>query len=250
MKKEEALEVVVKKEDSLILEGNPEAQLEYASKAAKALMQVAKPINIQGKKYLQYGSWQVLGRFFGATAGVEWTKKIEENGKLLGYEARAVVYRNGVIISSAEASCMKTEKNWATRDEYAVKSMAQTRACAKALRNGFGWVAEMGGYSATPAEEMDADSEPERVNYRVERKAPAEDDEPNSKQFLTPEEIEASDEMKVAEIRALMGDLGYKKPKPSEIEKETGIHPKTKKYDAIIETLKKKSPLEKATSEE
>src|SRR3990167_5945448 len=168
--KKEPKELVVQEPKGLVLEGDPESQLEYASKAAHALMKVAKPINIQGKQYLQYGSWQVLGRFFGATAGVEWTKKLEENGKLIGYEARSVVYRNGVIISSAEASCMKTERNWANRDEYAIKSMAQTRACAKALRNGFGWVAEMGGYSATPAEEMDTVQEEPMAPYRVERK--------------------------------------------------------------------------------
>ena len=223
--------------------GDPEAQLEDASKAAHALMKVAKPINIQGKQYLQYGSWQVLGRFFGATAGVEWTKKLEENGKLIGYEARSVVYRNGVIISSAEASCMKTERNWANRDEYAIKSMAQTRACAKALRNGFGWVAEMGGYSATPAEEMDTVQEEPMAPYRVERKVDSQD-EIEEDQILTKGEIEAVEDRLKDEIRVLMGDLGYAKPKPTDIKKESGVDPKSKKYEQIIEALKKKSPLE------
>lgn len=150
---------VVPPKKELVLEGDPEKQLEFASKAAKALMKVVeskpKKVMINGKQYLEYGSWQTLGRFFGATAGVEWTKRIERNGIYQGYEARAIVIHNGVTISSAEASCLTAERNWASRDEFAVKSMAQTRACAKALRNGFGWVAEMAGYASTPLEEMD-----------------------------------------------------------------------------------------------
>ena len=38
---------------------------------------------------------------------------------------------------------------------YQLASMAQTRACAKALRNVLSWVAVLAGYRPTPAEEMD-----------------------------------------------------------------------------------------------
>ena len=137
----------------LVLEGDPEQQLEFAKKAATALMKVVKPVKFAGKDYLQFGGWQTLGRFFGATVAVEWTKKID--GPTGGYEARAVVYQHGDTISAAEAVCLKSERNWAKRDEYAIKSMAQTRASAKALRNAFGWVAELAGLESTPAEEMD-----------------------------------------------------------------------------------------------
>src|SRR6185503_14433724 len=127
------------KKQALVLEGDPKQQLEYAQKAASALMErVAmkkKKVIIGGKEYLEFGDWQTLARFFGATVGVEWTKPIERNGKLEGYEARAIVYQHGETISAAEASCLRAEKNWASRDEFAVKSMAQTRASAKALRN-------------------------------------------------------------------------------------------------------------------
>jgi hypothetical protein len=144
---------------TLVLEGDPNAQLEYAQKAAQALMvrvnSKKKQVIIGGKQYLEFGDWQTLARFFGATVGVEWTKPIERAGKLEGYEARAIVYQHGETISAAEASCMRAERNWKDRDEFAVKSMAQTRASAKALRNAFGWVAELAGYASTPAEEMD-----------------------------------------------------------------------------------------------
>jgi len=40
---------------------------------------------------------------------------------------------------------------------YQLASMAQTRACAKVLRNVMSWVAVLAGYKATPAEELTAD---------------------------------------------------------------------------------------------
>lgn len=141
----------IKKE--LILEGDPQAQLAFAKKAAGALMmwvkQKPKKVLIRGEQYLEFGDWQIIGRFYGATVGVEWTKPIDK-----GYEARAVVMRDGVVISSAEAMCTRSERNWKDRDEFMLKSMAQTRASAKALRQAFGWVAELAGMKSTPAEEM------------------------------------------------------------------------------------------------
>lgn len=137
----------------LVLEGDPQAQLAFAKKAADALMSwiTQKPhkVMIRGEQYLEFGDWQILARFYGATVGVEWTKPVEK-----GWEARAIVTRNGEVISSAEAMCTRVEKNWKDRDEFMLKSMAQTRASAKALRQAFGWVAELAGMKSTPAEEM------------------------------------------------------------------------------------------------
>lgn len=155
--KEVSTPIISKRE--LVLEGDPEQQLEFAHKAAKALMgwvkQKPKKVMIRGEQYLEFGDWQILARFYGATVGVEWAKVLADgSNNVRGYEARAVVYRNGEIISAAEASCLKSEKNWKDRDEFMLKSMAQTRASAKALRQAFGWVAELAGMKSTPAEEL------------------------------------------------------------------------------------------------
>lgn len=144
---------------TLVLEGDPESQLAFAMKAANALMQAVKqkknPVMIRGEQYLEYGDWQTLARFFGATASVAWSKKlVSDKNEFVGYEARAEVLHNGVVISAAEAMCMRNERNWKDRDEFMLRSMAQTRASAKALRNAYGWVAELAGMKATPAEEM------------------------------------------------------------------------------------------------
>jgi len=147
----------------LILEGDPEGQLQYAQKAAAALMKAvdANPhivMKISGRRYLKFGAWQIISRFFGGTVVSDWSRPMERDGRSIGWEARAVVHQHGQVIAAAEAMCLRTERNWNKRDDFALRSMAQTRAGGKAMRNAFGWVAELGGYDATPAEEM---TEPE-----------------------------------------------------------------------------------------
>jgi len=219
--------VVVPPKKELVLEGDPDAQLAYASKAAKALMSVVskkpKPVMINGKQYLEYGDWQVLARFYGATVEIEWTQKIvDDKQNLLGYEARALVKRNGEVISSAEGMCLKEEKRWKTADEYAIRSMAQTRTAAKALRNAFGWVAELAGYSATPAEEMPYEQSRPTVAYTV------------------PE----SDNRKKSKIIFLMEKLGLphssKEASEESVKEATGLDLDPKNYDAIITKLEEK----------
>jgi len=140
---------------------DPGVQTEHAIKAAKALTALVNnssnpPVDIQGNKYLLFEHWQTLARFFNLSVGSKGTEVIMRDGKFHGYDAVAVVYDiNGVIVGSAEASCMVDEKNWKSSPEFQLKSMAQTRANAKALRNVLGWVAVLDGYKTTPAEEMD-----------------------------------------------------------------------------------------------
>jgi hypothetical protein len=133
--------IQVGQKPSLVLEGDPEKQVEFAQKAARALMGIiqAKPkkVMIGGEQYIEFEDWQILGRFYGATVGTEWTRRILKDDKVHGYESRSVVYRAGELLSAAEAMCTRDEKNWAKRDEFMLRSMAQTRASAKALRNAF-----------------------------------------------------------------------------------------------------------------
>lgn len=161
-KKEQASEgkVLAKTEvNHLVLQGDPAVQLEFAQKASKALMEIVgqkkKPVIINGEQYLEFEDWQTIARFYGASVGTEWSRPLKDDtGKTIGYEAKAIVHMAGEIISSAEAMTMYAEKNWVHRDEFMLRSMAQTRAGAKALRNAFAWVAVLAGYKPTPAEEM------------------------------------------------------------------------------------------------
>lgn len=133
-----------------------------ASDKAKALQGVVaqrkNPLIIGGKQYLQFEDWQTLGRFDGVTAGVDWTAALE--GETEGFLARASCWQNGVIISSAEGQCDRSEPKWKDKPLFQLRSMAQTRACAKCLRNVLAWVAVLAGYEATPAEEMIVEEKP------------------------------------------------------------------------------------------
>lgn len=137
----------------------PKVVLEQAMLAAKALQEVIskkkKPVMFNGEQYLEFEDWQTVARFYGYTVQVRETKPVEF-GSIKGFEAFAdvLMVRTGQIVSSAESMCMSDEPNWAKKPLFQLRSMAQTRACAKAFRNVLAWVVVLAGYRATPAEEM------------------------------------------------------------------------------------------------
>jgi hypothetical protein len=137
----------------------PAVVLQEAREAAKALQQVieSKPKKVQfnGKTYLTYEDWQTVARFYGVTAKVVSTSFVEY-GDVKGFDARAVaiLVATGMEISGAEAMCLNDEQNWSKKPLFQLKSMAQTRAAAKALRNVLAFVPVLAGYEPTPAEEM------------------------------------------------------------------------------------------------
>ena len=110
---------------------------------------------INGRQYLYFSDWQIMGRFFNVTSYITETQPIMKDvplgdtgltGKeVIGFWARAVArdIETGKEISAAEAECLFEEKNWGSKPRFQVLSMAQTRACAKALRNCLQWVVRL-----------------------------------------------------------------------------------------------------------
>ena len=156
--------------DALSIQRAPEVVLEEARRAAKALADVLankpKKCVINGEQFLQFEDWQTLGRFYGVTAAARTTEYVEF-GDTVGFAATAeallVVNGQSIKISSAEAMCLNDEWKWQDKPLYQLKSMAQTRACAKTLRNVLAWVVVLAGYQPTPAEEMDNEEKPPAV---------------------------------------------------------------------------------------
>lgn len=149
---------IIETSEGITLAQPPEVVLQAAQKAAKALSEVVsrkkKPVIFNGEQYLEFEDWQTVGRFYGVTAKVISTAYIE-HGAAKGYEARAVALRaDGAELSAAEAQCLSDEGNWQGKALFMLRSMAQTRACAKALRNVLSWIVVLAGYKGTPAEEM------------------------------------------------------------------------------------------------
>lgn len=140
---------------------NPTEVLKEAAEVARALKSVVTKgrliQKIGDRGHLRFEGWQTLGRFYGISPEVEWTRPLfDATGAQIGFEARARALWRGQSISAAEAECRTDEANWRNKPFFQLRSMAQTRASAKALRNVLAWVVVMAGYEATPAEEMDS----------------------------------------------------------------------------------------------
>ena len=154
----------MEKSVALVLE-KPHEVIAAAQLAAKQLTNIVSQrtnkLVVGGKQYLFFEDWQTLGKFYAVTARVLSTEEIfkpqppnsKEPPVAIGYLAKAVAVCNGYEVSSAEAECTINEVNWKNKPMFQLRSMSQTRACAKSLRNCLGWVAVLAGYEALPAEE-------------------------------------------------------------------------------------------------
>jgi hypothetical protein len=139
---------------------DPLAQLEGAEKVVSYMAAKCDSpqfhANIQGRKYPKVEWWTTVGFALGLSPIEVGSKKIEIDDKHYMYEASIEVRRmnDGAIIASATAICSTQETAWGNRDEYAVKSMAATRATGKAYRIGLSFLAVMAGLEATPSDEV------------------------------------------------------------------------------------------------
>lgn len=112
--------------------------------------------NIQGKQYPMVEAWQYAGALLGLFPRVVACDDVSKNGEhRFRAEVEVIDSRSGDVVSRAFAFCSNKENRKRTFDEYAVASMAQTRAVGKAFRVLLAWILQASGYEATPAEEMD-----------------------------------------------------------------------------------------------
>jgi hypothetical protein len=72
------------------------------------------------------------------------------------YRATVELFNDDKLVGAGVAICTNKEKGKTQFDEYAVLSMAQTRAVGKAYRLNIGWIMKLAGFETTPAEEMDS----------------------------------------------------------------------------------------------
>lgn len=135
---------------------DPAQVLARAKTVAVELVRTARAAelisNIAGHDYMRVEGWQALGAMLGVSPVTAWTRPLAD-----GWEARVEVKNlDGRVIGAAEAQCRREEERWSRADDYAVRSMAQTRATSKALASVLRFVVVLGGVEGTPAEEMDA----------------------------------------------------------------------------------------------
>lgn len=108
---------------------------------------------ISNREHVRVEGWTLCGTMLGVFPVCVWTKQLD-NGWEARVEARTL---SGAVVGAAEAECLRSENTWKNRDDYALRSMAQTRATSKALRQPLGFVVSLAGFDPTPAEEMPRD---------------------------------------------------------------------------------------------
>ena len=115
---------------------------------------LGQTIEIQGKKYIQSPGWAMMANAFGFVVSGGEVKKEGE-----GFVAKAYLKRvdNGIVVAEAEGFCDRTEARWRSAPEYAVRSMAQTRAASKVCKMALASCVPLMGVknlSVPPAEEV------------------------------------------------------------------------------------------------
>ncbi len=112
-------------------------------------------INIQGKQYPLVEAWQFAGSRLGLLPIVKSVNNLSIENEIKYIAEVELINSQQQIIGRGIATCSNKEKNKKYFEEYAIISMAQTRAIGKAYRNTLAWIMKSAGYEPTPAEEMD-----------------------------------------------------------------------------------------------
>jgi len=112
--------------------------------------------NIQGKEYVNVEGWQYAGSRLGILPVVEHVINVSTDTELK-YQAKVNLLnlRTEQVVGAGFAICSNKEQGKKYYQEFAIASMAQTRAIGKAYRNILAWIIRAAGYEPTPAEEME-----------------------------------------------------------------------------------------------
>lgn len=143
----------------------------YDITSAQSLIQLAQTLRqhiveyklystINQKNYVHVEGWQFAGALLGLKPVVCDLIRINDKDNEVKYSCKVEIRnREGQVVGVGIAICSNKENKKKTFDEYAIASMAQTRAIGKGYRNIIGWVINMSGYEATPSEEMATQAE-------------------------------------------------------------------------------------------
>lgn len=167
-------------------------------------------VTFNGETYLEFEDWQMVAKFYGCTVKVESTNYVQFGEVHGFEATAIVLDRSQAEISRAESMCLNDEETWGMVSKYEwedeldsngkkiwvegkngkkgfykgkkvkvgeapkplfqLRSMAQTRAGARALRQVFAWVVVLAGYKPSVAEEMTGDERPGDYGQQEERK--------------------------------------------------------------------------------
>lgn len=164
-------------------------------------MKLSMPVN--GREYVNVEGWQYAGSRLGIVPIVESVTNVSTADEVK-YEAKVSLLdlKTGYTVGSGFSICSNREQGKKFYQEFAIMSMAQTRAIGKAYRNILAWIIRAAGYEPTPAEEMgyDAGASPNGAAARV---TPAAAAEPETSAEVVATTAPAAAPMQVSKPRAL-----------------------------------------------
>lgn len=245
---------------SLRIARKPEAMVAEAALCANALLAAVRKNNwaqkFGNKEHLFFEAWSFLSSMYRVTPRIRETRLVQI-GDVIGYEAFAEAFHvpSQTVISTAEAMCLNDEDNWSLRAEYEwtgpkdnrqkmkvgdkpvplfqLRSMAQTRAMAKALKGPFSWVVAMAGYAPRPAEEMQPDGQAQpQQPQQPQRNAAAKTGsitEPQQKRFYA---LAKASNKSDDEIKRILQHYGFASSKDISWEKYDEICAEVQRSDA------------------
>jgi hypothetical protein len=161
--------------------------LQLAKELGKFIKENKLYQNVQGKEYVNVEGWQFAGSMLGITSVVKEVTNISNDLEIkyaakvelfkLGYVAKvapdSAIYVGPELVGAGVAICSNKEQGKKYYQEFAIASMAQTRAVGKAYRAVVAFLIRAAGYEPTPAEEMDysgnTSTEAQPVKVEAER---------------------------------------------------------------------------------
>lgn len=147
----------------ILSSSSPRAMIVAATSVANELADFIKKQKLSTRmgttEYVRVEGWTTLGIMLGVVAREVGTT--EKDGvytsvvELVSMSDQRVLTRASAECGAPDEVDRYGKKTWSDRPRYARRSMAQTRATAKACRLAFSWIMKMAGYEPTPAEEME-----------------------------------------------------------------------------------------------
>lgn len=140
----------------------PQQALQLAEVLQRFVAEKKLTANIKGKQYPLVEAWCFAGSQLGLypiLTSIQDLSSDTEKKYMATVEIRRI--DNNQLLSMGVAICSNKEASKRLFDEYAILSMAQTRAEGKAFRMLLSWLMKAAGFEATPAEEMDFAKQPE-----------------------------------------------------------------------------------------
>jgi hypothetical protein len=132
--------------------------LDLAKDLAKFIKENKLSTQVQGKEFVNVEGWQYAGSRLGIVPIVEHVINVSDYAAgEIKYQAKVTLFdmRSQHTVGAGFAICSNKESGKKFYQEFAIASMAQTRAIGKAYRNILAWIIRAAGYEPTPAEEME-----------------------------------------------------------------------------------------------